>query len=86
MSSLDNYLVVKFRSSMPAEEKNPIARWIMQADNWDVSTFVGIKMFTTILVLGLLAIIYSNSKYHGLKYIFILSLFQAALFYYLMWM
>lgn len=86
VSSFDNYLVVKFRADMPHEEQNPIARLIMHANDWDVSCFVGIKMFTTILVLGFLSIIYSRSKYYGLNYVFILSLFQAVLFYYLMWM
>lgn len=70
---------------MPSEEHNPIARWIMIADNCDVSIFVGIKMFTTILVLGILAIIYSRSKYYGLKYVSILSLFQFAVLLYLLW-
>jgi len=86
VSSVDNYLVVRFRSDMPHGEKNPVARFIMRLDDWDVSSFVGIKMFCTILVLGLLAIIYSKCKYSGLKYVVILSLFQAALFYYLIWM
>jgi len=86
VSSVDNYLVVRFRDVMPHEERNPIARFIMCLDDWDVSSFVGIKMFCTILVLGLLAIIYSSCKYSGLKYVIILSLFQAALFYYLIWM
>jgi hypothetical protein len=86
VSSVDNYLVVKFRSDMPHEEQNPVARFIMHLDDWDVSTFVGIKMFCTILVLGILAIIYNRSRFSGLKYAIILSLFQAALFYYLIWM
>jgi len=86
VSSVDNYLVVRFRNDMPAEEQNPIARWIMHSNNWDVSSFVGIKMFSTILVLGILAIIYGRSKSTGLKYVFFLSLFQGLLFYYLIWM
>jgi hypothetical protein len=86
VSSIDNYLVVKFRNDMPHDEQNPVARFIMYLNDWDVSTFVGIKMFFTIIVLGILAIIYVGSKHYGLKCVTILSLFQAALFYYLMWM
>ena len=85
VSSIDNYLVVKYRSDMPTAEQNPVARYIMTCDNWDVSSFVGIKMFCTIFVLGLLAIIYCGSKSVGFRYAAILAAFQAALFLYLIY-
>lgn len=68
---------------MHTDEQNPIARLIMASNDWDVSSFVGIKMFCTILVLGFLSIIYSRCGFSGLRYTAIIAGFQLLLFLYL---
>lgn len=68
---------------MPTDEQNPIARLIMSNNDWDVSSFVGIKMFCTILALGFLSIIYSRCGVSGLRYTAIIAGFQLLLFLYL---
>lgn len=83
VSSFDTYLVVKFRHTMYEFEQNPIARWIMNASDWDVSLFVGIKMFLTILALGYLILIYSEHFSLCLKVISAIASVQTLLFLYL---
>lgn len=61
VSSLDIYLTIRFSENLPDGELNPIARLILHNDDWDVSRFVAIKSFMTILVLGILMAFH---KYH----------------------
>lgn len=64
-------------------EENPIARLILDADHWDVSRFIGIKMFCTILVLGICVAIYSKHKKAAVTVAAGLAVFQAYLLIYL---
>lgn len=64
VSSVDVYLTIKYSDNLPEFELNPIARLILHIDEWDVSRFVAIKVFMTILVLGIVRwILYLNQKY-----------------------
>lgn len=64
VSSVDVYLTIKYSDNLPEYELNPIARFILHCDEWDVSRFVAIKVFMTILVLGIVRwILYLNPKY-----------------------
>lgn len=83
VSSFDTYLVVKLRSEMKTSEQNPIARWIMAHSNWDVSLFVGLKMFFTILALGYLVLIFSEHTSICVKVISVIATLQMFLLIYL---
>lgn len=64
VGSVDIYLTIKYSENLPDYELNPIARYILHIDEWDVSRFVAIKVFMTILVLGIVRwILYLNQKY-----------------------
>jgi hypothetical protein len=64
VSSVDIYLTIKYSENLPDHELNPVARYILNIDGWDVSRFVAIKVFMTILVLGIVRwILYLNQKY-----------------------
>jgi hypothetical protein len=69
---------------MKEHEQNPVARMIMAEDGWKVSRFVGIKMFGTILVLGILMWLYHIRRQHALIIGFTLALFQGLLLMYLL--
>lgn len=84
VSSLDTYYTVLYRDHMQAVEENPVARMIMSSDNWDVSRFIGIKMFFTLLVLGVLACGYWLDRGKAYITLFFISLFQTYLICYLL--
>ena len=76
-------LTVRLQSHLQENEQNPIARWILESYNWEVSSFIGIKTFTTILVLGILAWFYDNHQDYSLLIAFGIVLFQTFLLIYL---
>jgi hypothetical protein len=82
VGALDTYFTVKFRNFMKEQEQNPIARIIMSIDQWDVSGFIGIKMFTTIVVLGFLMFAFKKHAKYGLVFAVSLAVFQALLLFY----
>jgi hypothetical protein len=83
VSSIDTYLTIKFQDDLFFGEVNPMARWMLEADNWDVSRFCGIKMFGTIFVLGILVLMYVQVPRHAAVVAGAMVAFQAWLLYYL---
>jgi hypothetical protein len=83
VSSIDTVLTVKLQGVMKEMEENPVARFILDADQWDISRFIGIKMFCTILVLGICFAIYSKHKKAAVTVAAGLAAFQAYLLIYL---
>lgn len=83
VGSLDTHLTVKLRDGLIENEINPVARMILSVDDWDVSLFVGIKMFSTIIVLGILVWFQKHTKY-GSIIIVPLAIFQLLLLFYLL--
>ena len=84
VGALDTHLTVKLRDGLKENEQNPIARMILSFDGWDVSRFIGVKMFGTILVLGFLIWIFRKHKKYGLIFVVSLAVFQAMLLFYLL--
>jgi Na+-translocating ferredoxin:NAD+ oxidoreductase RnfD subunit len=84
VSSFDTALTVHTQESLEHLEKNPIARMILEYDGWHIGNFVGIKMFGTIIVLGILIFIFKKNIRWGLVISFVLSLFQGLLLLYLL--
>lgn len=85
VSSLDVYLTIKFSDNLPEHELNPIARLILKMDDWEVSRFVAIKVFLTILVLGILRWILYISKKYAFTIITAITICQAILLAYLLY-
>ena len=83
VSSFDVYLTILLADVIKESEQNPFARFILHRDNWNVSRFIGIKMFCTIFVLGILIAAYYFSKKHAYSIIFSIALFQTLLILYL---
>lgn len=83
VGSYDAYLIIKFRDYIYDLEENPFGRWLMEIDGRDVSLFIGVKMFGTIIALGLLAYIYSKNRLEAHITTIALTLFQIGLLLYL---
>lgn len=73
VASFDVYLTIRYSDNLPKYELNPIARMILNMEEWaiyddgdkiGVSRFVAVKVFMTILVLGIIRwILYLNKRY-----------------------
>lgn len=85
VSSFDAYLTVYFQNLMEDHELNPFARLIMAANDWDISLFIGIKMFGTILSLWILTILYIVKNKYVYCVTYCIGVFQTILLIYLLW-
>lgn len=85
VSSFDIYLTIRFSDNLAEYEQNPIARMILENDGWDVSRFVAIKMFMTILVLGILVKIFKYFNRYSNIVITCIALCQLWLLVYLIY-
>lgn len=85
VGAIDTFLTIKLSEGLIHNEQNPIARFILQSDNWDVSKFIGLKMFGTILVLGIVVCIFKRHSNYGLMIVSGIATFQALLLLYLLW-
>lgn len=59
-------MTIRFSENLPEFERNPIARIMLAADGWEVSRFVAIKCFLTIVVLKILIGLFHFNKRHAL--------------------
>ena len=84
VSSIDTGLTVHFRETLLQLEQNPIARNILSSDEWKISLFITLKMFCTILALGILVHVFKKDAKSGLLVACSLAAFQAALLMYLL--
>jgi hypothetical protein len=84
VSSFDTYLTVHLQNELELSEQNLIARAILEADDWNVSRFIGLKMFLTIFVMGFLSFVYSFNKKYAFTAIYLIAIFQTSLFLYLL--
>jgi len=83
VSCIDLALAIKFKDQLHVSEENPVAKWILHADDYEMSRFAAIKMFGTILVLGALIKIYRYSLKYAMTLAVSLALFQLGLLIYL---
>lgn len=84
VGAIDACLTVLLQEHLCDLEQNPIARMILINDGWNVSKFIGMKMFGTILVLGILICLFKKDTRYGLVVVSALALFQASLLMYLL--
>jgi multisubunit Na+/H+ antiporter MnhF subunit len=84
ISCFDSALTILLKNQLHDFESNPVARIILEYDQWEPSRFIGLKMFGTILVLGVITLIYSYSKKFGFTILISIALVQTVLFLYLL--
>ncbi len=80
----DLYLTIHLFEDLRLHEENPIARQILQLENWrTVSTFAALKMGGTIIALQVATLMYFKKRKLGVAIIAGLALFQLWLLGYL---
>jgi len=64
ISAIDLYWLSKNRDFMIPMEQNPLGKWLLHADNGDVSLFILCKFLGTFIVIGSLYFLnFHKSKY-----------------------
>lgn len=76
---------MRLRATIRDSEENPIARYIMSLDNWDVSLFIGLKMFGTLLALWILHWLFIVNRKMAIVVAFAIAIFQAFLMFYFLY-
>jgi hypothetical protein len=66
VSAFDSYLTVRYCDELYFQEINPIARFLLDINNWEPSLLIGWKFLGTILVLGIVAVLYTHHRRIGL--------------------
>lgn len=63
VSLFDTFLIVKFADDLIWMEENPIGRWLLRVNNWQVGLFVSTKLIGTCIVVGtLITLRHLNSR------------------------
>jgi hypothetical protein len=79
ISSYDCYLSIKFQDQLHHNEMNPLGKLLLDLDGGNVALFMGLKFFTTIIVLGVLVLLYDRKPGLAHKVITPVLLFQVCL-------
>jgi hypothetical protein len=79
VSTIDMYLTVRYRDDLFYGELNPMARLLLQIDNWDPSLLIGAKFLGSVLVLAFLMLLYQQNRRVGLIVSGALASFQLVL-------
>lgn len=84
VSTLDVVYTIALQEHLILNEENPFARVLLSEDNWQISRFIGLKMYGTIMVLGFLVWIYNRNKKFACLIISTISFLQFLLMLYLL--
>jgi hypothetical protein len=79
VSTIDMYLTVRYRDELFYGELNPMARVLLQIENWDPSLLVGAKFLGSVLVLAFLMLLNARNRRVGLIVAGALTSFQLVL-------
>jgi hypothetical protein len=79
VSAFDTYLTVRFHESLNVMELNPLARALLRTAGWQPALLVGIKLFGTVLALGILMLLHFRSRRIGISVAAGVASFQLAL-------
>lgn len=92
VSAYDAFLIVKYQHVIHDFEMNPLGRWMMNlehfrpiSDTSGVANFLGCKFAGTVVVLGMMGLIYWRRERLGLTVAGAVALFQLALGAFLTW-
>ena len=81
VSAYDVYMSVTVRDKLYEAEKNPVGRWLIRLGDGDISLFMGLKVASTVLVLGILVWLYHWRPKTAFAVILGVATFQAWLLY-----
>ena len=83
VSAIDTYWSIKNQDDLINVEKNPVGKWLINADNGSVALFMALKSLGTVLVFGILCLLYKRRKKIAWSAIITLSIIQFCLLIYL---
>ena len=83
IAAYDVYLAIKYQEILRFTEMNPVGQWLLALDGGNVAIFMGCKVVGTMLVLGILQLMYFVRRRLALFVASILAALQAALGLYL---
>ena len=82
VSMLDHYLTIKLSETINEYEKNPIGRFLLDADGGNVALFMTLKMIGLWLICLVLIFLYKWRPKYAMISAFVLSTIQLALILY----
>lgn len=83
VASIDTCFSVHTNENVEKKEISSIVKIFLADDGWQVSKFVAIKMFLSIVILGLVMCVFNLNVKYGLIFVGTLAIFQAFLFVFL---
>lgn len=83
VAAYDVYLSIKYQEMLRFTEMNPVGQWLLALDGGNVAIFMGCKVVGTLLVLGILQLMYFFRRRLALFVAGILAALQGALGLYL---
>jgi hypothetical protein len=66
VAAYDTYLSIKYQEVLRFQELNPMGQWLMDYDGGSVAAFMGCKFVGTLLVLGIIQLLYLHKRAMGL--------------------
>jgi hypothetical protein len=84
VSMLDHYLTIKLSETINHMEKNPLGKYLLEADSGSVALFMTVKMVGLWLICLVLIFLYKWRPKYAYISAFILSAIQLALVLYLL--
>jgi hypothetical protein len=79
VSAIDVYISTKLDDALYAIELNPMGRWLIRQGGQDIALFMGLKVAGTVVVLGLLVLLYHYKPKWAYRIILGVTFFQASL-------
>lgn len=79
VSAFDAALTVKFQQELPHAEMNPMARFLLDLDEWNPGVFIGFKFLGTTLVLGFLTLAHGKNRPLAQLLASVIAMFQLGL-------
>jgi hypothetical protein len=66
VAAYDTYLSIKYQEVLRFQELNPMGQWLMDYDGGSVAAFMGCKFVGTLVVLGIIQLLYLHKRQMGL--------------------
>ena len=66
VAAYDVYLSIKYQEILQYQELNPLGRWLLELDGGSVAVFMGCKFLGTLVVLGVIQLLYFYRRRLGL--------------------
>ena len=84
VAAYDVYLSIKYQEVLQYQELNPLGRWLLKLDGGKVAVFMGCKFLGTLVVLGVIQLLYFYRRHLGLAVASAMACVQVAVGMYLL--